>query len=363
MNYYSRAIVPESFYVFLASSGSHEYFPDNTTQCFATKLPDPIEQARQLEVGLVELRYTPIRDPAKKIFHKEEDKKITVIKQLSTVSKIKKRPVRIDDFVQFINRDLEQTGIAVSFAIKNTTSGLKFILKQDVEDKVCVIDPSYAAAFGFTKEEYNKGRHVAELNYSQAKFDSIDITHPFILSLNKDEETIVHVQEPEEPDVSHLISAINKSLTQFRILFIYANGTLEYENKHTPSTRILLSDFLGGIFDVPKGHWFSKNIELLPSYNNINLETESNYVHVRCNIVTPQPIRGRPAPILRTLANPMKFEETVKLEFNPVRYVQIPDDTKIDVVQIELLDEFMRPITCLDNTDTTAILHVKPRFF
>ena len=362
MNITRKRIQPESLFVTLASSTNHEYFPGNSAQKFSTKLVEPIQYAQNLEIGLVELFYSPAQERAHNIFPEEKDKKISVLKRTESQFAVKKYPGKLDDFVKTCNRELKEKNIDISFSILATSGGLKFVMKQSVQNVFVVINSEYAQALGFTKT-YPPGRHEAEEYYSQDKFDKIDITHNMTITMYHDEEHTVYVAEPEERDVSHLISEINKSLTEFRITVLYADGKFEFENKYAIGARVLFSDFIAKIFDIPIGHWFEKGEENLPSFENINLGTSSSFVNVVCNIATPQQHKGKLMPILKMFQKPNKSGEIVLLSSNPILYVPIPDLTTIDKLQIELLDEFLNPIECMEDSETSVVLHIKSRFF
>ena len=45
----------DQFYIRLPSNSSHDYYPDNTTSSFTTKLPDELNLNGRWEVGLKEI--------------------------------------------------------------------------------------------------------------------------------------------------------------------------------------------------------------------------------------------------------------------------------------------------------------------
>ena len=47
----------DQFYIRLPSNSSHDYYPDNTTSSFTTKLPDELNLNGRWEVGLKEIQY------------------------------------------------------------------------------------------------------------------------------------------------------------------------------------------------------------------------------------------------------------------------------------------------------------------
>jgi len=228
---------------------------------------------------------------------------------------------------------------------------LKFVMKPNVQTVFVAIDYEYAQAFGFTKT-YPPGRHEAEEYYPQDKFDKIVISHNMIITMYHNEEHTVYVAEPEERDVSHLVSEINNILTEFRITLLYADGKFEFENKYGIGARVLFSDFIAKIFNIPFGHWFEKGEGNLLSFKNINLGTSNSYVNVVCNIAAPQQYKGKLMPILKMFQKPIKSGEIILLSSNPILYVPIPE-----ITTIELLDEFLIPIECLKDSETSIVLH------
>jgi len=360
MNIHSSVILPKYSYVTLDSSSNQEYFQDNSNQKFSTKLPQPIFNGLELEVGLVDLVFSPIRDFDLNVFPRENDKKIRVLKKTKQQFTTKKLPGKLDDFIKVCNQELEDQNLKISFSILSTGGGLKFVMQQGIKNALAVIDPEYARALGF-KTEYAAGAHEAEEYFSQEAFDEIDTSQS--MTINMYEDCPVRVEEPKIRDVSNLIFEINKSLTEFGITVLYTNDKFVFENKNTVGARVLFSDFLAKTFDIPKGYWFEKESETFPTFENINLGTKSYFINVVCNIVTPQPYDGRPMPILRTFVNPSKDGERVVFSpENNVWYVPVRKNFKFDTVEIQLLDEFMKPLVCVENSKTTAILHIKSRY-
>ena len=114
MNFKRKPIQPESLFITLTSSTNHEYFPENSAQKFSTKLVEPIQHAQNLEIGLVELFYTPAQERGQNIFPEEKDKKITVLKRNESQFGIQKYPGKLEDFVKICNRELKVKNIDIT---------------------------------------------------------------------------------------------------------------------------------------------------------------------------------------------------------------------------------------------------------
>ena len=362
---FKTEVKPDSFIVTLNSSSSHKYYPENTNNSFHTKLVNPISQSSHFEVGLVEAFYTPAADKTIPVFgHSKNDNRIQVNQKLKSAFMNTKREIeKIENFVFRMDLELKRLNINVQFHLIRKPNGQnKFILLQNERGRLISLTPEFAKAMGFTQKYYAEGRYEAENIYLQSVFDAIELTLVFTITIFIDQVHDVFVSEPSPPTAVHLISEINKSLKPHNISVIYDGENFEYSNEQGPGIETTFSPLIEKIFKIPAGHIFSKKFEVLPSYKNINLQTESQFVVFKCNIIQAQPYNGRLMPILKLFPKQKKINELVQVTCKPILYMPIPNDYKIENIKIELLDEFLNPLSLASESETTVVLHIKSRF-
>ena len=89
--------LPTSSFITVSSSASNHYFPNNLNYDFTNKLCNPtLQNGTHLEVGLVDLYFTPSAEQQKKsIFEHAGDNKITVVTQYISEHLVNKTVGRI----------------------------------------------------------------------------------------------------------------------------------------------------------------------------------------------------------------------------------------------------------------------------
>ena len=231
MDQFKYPLVPVSKYILLSSTSSHEYFPGNQGNDFSNKLIEPIRSNfnSNLEIGLVELYYTPVPPVHKKtIFgHETRDNIISIAQRFESAIYRTKEAVRIAVFVESLNRELAKFRPEVKFKYFGDGHTLRLIIVNDFKGFRVELTTEYARAFGFSKFVFKNGETLAEHPFNQSIYDSIDVTLQIKMSFIKDVQKDVTVNEPSEMDVSYLISEMNKAVSQFDISFLYDGNYFE----------------------------------------------------------------------------------------------------------------------------------------
>ena len=359
---------PESYYVTVSSSSSHEFFPENLNYDFSNKLVKPIipdGHGRLLECAIMDLYFNPAIDPPKRrVFPPTEGAdEINVVIEYRSELFVSKREGRIQNFVTHCNEEARKWNANFEFKVQGTLEGGKFVLVQNLEGFELKMSPNYARAMGFLKDSYKRGTHVGEKLFSQALYDQIDVTDRMNFTMFKDFENKVKVSEPEVKTVSDLISEMNKSVSSHQCYFIYDGKLFSFEddNKGKTGLRVKISPFLSNLFNIPVNTWFHGKMSF-PTYPNINFGVDTDFQLVTCDAIENQQFFGKLLNVLRIFPVVGSTGSTVHVKFTPPVYVPVQNQL-VENIRITLCDEACRPIVLTPESQTTVLLHFKSRSF
>jgi hypothetical protein len=165
-------------YCLLSSTSSHAYFPANKPSEFTNKLVQPIVQTREgpsLEVGLVDLFYTPVQGKPKLIFgHTPGDNHISVTQRYEAGLFASKSVKNVFHFITECNYLFKEFQPEVEFNLSSDGHSVRIIFTNKLTGFKVHMSPEYARALGFgNQNNFPNGRNKAAFEPSQTIFEEI----------------------------------------------------------------------------------------------------------------------------------------------------------------------------------------------
>ena len=141
----NRANFARNQFITLANTGSQLYYPDNSNQCFTNNLGRPIQVVGDghsiLEVGLLDLYYTPIQPKASGTIFKPgtDDNKILFVKREDIQVYVRKKKEKEDIYTFLIeaNKLFKTANMKVTISIEqhdNAPGDTYLALNVDYDD-------------------------------------------------------------------------------------------------------------------------------------------------------------------------------------------------------------------------------------
>jgi len=356
---------PVSSYFTVSNSASHNIFPDNLSNSFSNHLPIPIlPNGSGLEVALTDCYFTPSASTHKStIFgHESGDNIIKLTKRAESDHCVDIIGDTINDFVEHINNEFKKRGVRLFINRVITAENLDFWQLNLIQPgyKVSITPPEFGEALGFTKQEYESGKSIAERESSPELFKLIARSDKIKFTIFKDTDFNLKVEEPNIKTVVGLITSINNALSGYNVFVSWDGESFIFEDESIGITLVKFSELIEIIFGIPHNSVFQGGEVKFPSYSTIDLGISANLNVVTCSIVEPQYYRGRPLPVLKIF--PYQASPTqVHVKCNPLQYISMPD-YRFDNIKVELFDEHLNPLLLKPESETTLVLHIKNQF-
>ena len=365
-------------FITLSNTGSQLYYPDNSNQCFTNNLGRPIPVVGDghsiLEVGLLDLYYTPIQPKASGTIFKPgtDENKILFVKREDIQVYVRKKKEKEDIYTFLIeaNKLFKTANMKVTISIEqhdNAPGDTYLALNVDYDDRLVTLDPVYGKALGFDNIPYSKGYTRGAHPIDRNLFSEIEMTKHMTVTAYSDQPAIkLAVEEPILKTAEGLIDSMNASLKEYNVNFAYNGETFDYNNVRAGQVRVQLSRFIEKTFMIPNEYWFDGDHKSFPTYSTIDFGlTTATCVLVECTAACPQQQpNGEYLPIVKRIALPATFGNALLHEqFNPAVYMPVvisPDP--VNSIQIRLLDEHYNPIALATSSITTVQIHFRERF-
>jgi len=354
---------PVSKYITLGSHAFSDYFPSNCHNDFWTFIQNSIDSNEPLEVGIVNMFYTldPLKPKSNKLFAPGTDENIIkVVKHNTKECFVERSTQDINYFINEVNRVLGEKTFNVRIEYNIRLESI-IVLQREV-DHTFKFSQDFANAFGFIDNDFPVGDFRAPHSVDHARFKKLQ--SKLTMTLIKEEQINLTVQEPEVKNAEGLISEINKTLDllKIRLEFSYDYNFLEFENEQDlEEVSVTLSNRINHIFGIPNNTFWTKT-KKLQARKQPEFGLDSNFVLVLCNIIEAHLCMGDSKQVLQMFRTPLNVQnEFVRSENpNPTIYHRLESTLKsVQNIRIQLVDERLRPIELKEDAETVVVLHFK----